>query len=328
LKKALEFHKKAISIYEENDTNSIDLAIAYNNLGLTLGKMNENEKAIVYFFKTLDIFNRNESLKESHPYFAYSYNNLAMAYHNLKMYNKALIYHKKTIDIRENRINPELGMSYGNIAQTYNEKKQFPIALFYLKKNIEVFKSILPEGHPYHEKARKQLLSTYHSRAVFNLNENNFQSALYDFDTLTQTYFKDSSKVWIGLGKSNYRLENYSKALKNFQHALLLDTLYQEKEYFKHIGLIFLKLSNYHKAKEFFKKYSKLYPNQSSAHKNWAMFYALQNQKYKSIISLKKAIELGYNDLDFLENDDSLDNIRKKRAFKKLIRQVKKQHKE
>ena len=55
------------------------------------------------------------------------------------------------------------------------------------------------------------------------------------------------------------------------------------------------------------------------------MYYALQDEKEKAIEQLKKAIELGYNDIEWFETDDSINNLRKEKEFQILMKILKKE---
>lgn len=67
----------------------------------------------------------------------------------------------------------------------------------------------------------------------------------------------------------------------------------------------------------------KIKPNDSTAHYNLACSLALKGQTTKSLASLEKSIELGYNDLEWLLQDDDIISLRSHEKFKKIINQLK-----
>jgi tetratricopeptide (TPR) repeat protein len=62
-------------------------------------------------------------------------------------------------------------------------------------------------------------------------------------------------------------------------------------------------------------------PADPTAHYNLACRYALLKQGDMAIMSLRRAIELGYRDFRFMEKDRDLDSIRKDPRFRQLVRE-------
>lgn len=66
----------------------------------------------------------------------------------------------------------------------------------------------------------------------------------------------------------------------------------------------------------------KLMPNNPNFHYNLACSQSLKDQSTKAIASLKKAIELGYDDLEWLLQDDDLQSLHGLEKFEELITQL------
>jgi tetratricopeptide (TPR) repeat protein len=64
-------------------------------------------------------------------------------------------------------------------------------------------------------------------------------------------------------------------------------------------------------------------PTDPTAHYNLACRYALLKHREKALGALRKAVELGYRDFDFMQEDQDLDSIRKDPRFRKLLREYK-----
>lgn len=62
-------------------------------------------------------------------------------------------------------------------------------------------------------------------------------------------------------------------------------------------------------------------PGDPTAHYNLACRYALLKQRDKAIVTLRRAVELGYRDFDFMQEDHDLDSIRKDPRFRKLLKE-------
>ncbi len=62
-------------------------------------------------------------------------------------------------------------------------------------------------------------------------------------------------------------------------------------------------------------------PDDPTAHYNLACRYALLKQRDKAIVTLRRAVELGYRDFEFMLEDHDLDSIRKDPRFRKLVKE-------
>jgi hypothetical protein len=65
-------------------------------------------------------------------------------------------------------------------------------------------------------------------------------------------------------------------------------------------------------------------PADPTAHYNLACRYALLKQADMALVSLRKAVELGYRDFQFMEEDRDLDSIRKDPRFRQLVGEYRK----
>ena len=68
------------------------------------------------------------------------------------------------------------------------------------------------------------------------------------------------------------------------------------------------------------------HPADPTAHYNLACRYALLKQPDLAFGSLRKAIELGYRDFRFMEEDHDLDSIRKDPRFRALVKEYRRKN--
>ena len=64
-----------------------------------------------------------------------------------------------------------------------------------------------------------------------------------------------------------------------------------------------------------------LRPTDPTAHYNLACRYALLKQPDLAIVTLRKAVELGYRDFRYMQEDHDLDSIRKDPRFRQILRE-------
>lgn len=69
----------------------------------------------------------------------------------------------------------------------------------------------------------------------------------------------------------------------------------------------------------------KLQPQNATAHYNLACSLALTKRKGAALDELKRAVELGYRDLDWIQQDPDLEPLKGHPAFRELLRELKPQ---
>ena len=65
----------------------------------------------------------------------------------------------------------------------------------------------------------------------------------------------------------------------------------------------------------------RLRPHDALAHYNLACSYSLLQRPDSALKTLRKAIELGYRDFQYMKQDRDLDGIRKDPRFRQLLRE-------
>ncbi|MDP8248762.1 MAG: tetratricopeptide repeat protein [Candidatus Tritonobacter lacicola] len=68
---------------------------------------------------------------------------------------------------------------------------------------------------------------------------------------------------------------------------------------------------------------SSLKPGDPLVHYNLACSYALTDRKEKALAALNKAVSLGYDDLDWLEKDEDLEELRSTAGYAEIISALK-----
>ncbi len=70
-------------------------------------------------------------------------------------------------------------------------------------------------------------------------------------------------------------------------------------------------------------KLAKLKPYDPLVHYNLSCSYSLMNKIRPALAALRNAIKLGYNDIEHLENDTDLDNLKDHEEYNALINKLK-----
>ena len=75
----------------------------------------------------------------------------------------------------------------------------------------------------------------------------------------------------------------------------------------------------YKEGLELDKKLAELLPNDAMVHYNLACSYSLLGNLDESFKTIKKAINLGYNDFNYMNKDPDLANLKKDKRFEEII---------
>ena len=135
---ALEFHKKALSLFEDiRDT--INIGQAKSNIGIVYQAMGNFPKALECFYGSLRI---NE-LKNDPNNMAGDYGNIGTVYQSQSNYPKALEYYFKSLKLFE-KLGDKVGQAnnYGNIAIIYHSQNNFDKSLEFNFKALRLFEEI------------------------------------------------------------------------------------------------------------------------------------------------------------------------------------------
>ena len=73
------------------------------------------------------------------------------------------------------------------------------------------------------------------------------------------------------------------------------------------------------------RKLVRLEPDNATAHYNLACSLALSNKRPDALRSLRKAVSLGYDDLDWMRQDPDLEILKEDPGFQQLLKQLKPQ---
>ncbi|HET7537330.1 MAG TPA: BTAD domain-containing putative transcriptional regulator [Candidatus Didemnitutus sp.] len=71
------------------------------------------------------------------------------------------------------------------------------------------------------------------------------------------------------------------------------------------------------------RKLVRLQPENATAHYNLACSLALSKRRADALRSLRKAVSLGYHDLDWMSQDPDLQSLKAAPEFQKLLKQLK-----
>jgi len=215
--KALQYHLKAVKIYEEIK-DEVRVARIYNNIGIVYKSQQEDFKALDYFIKAQKI---QEKIGDNS--LGIITTNIGNIYLKQKNYPKALEYYNEALSIFEKKPDARgLGELLNNLGTYYKETKNNEKALESWKKAIATFTSIEDKfgisdtyfhlGNFYNEKAN-------YSEALLNINK--ALSLAKELNVLEQIMACEKM-----LSEIYQKQNNPSEALRHFQlYSISKDSL-------------------------------------------------------------------------------------------------------
>ena len=329
---ALIYNKLAVNILETlSDSNSLILATVYNNIASIYESLDKYELSLE--FRKKDIAISEASLAKNDPRIAISYNNIAGTYLALNEDSLAIFYLKKSVLIRETILNPQhpdLAGSYQNIAFLYNKIGEYNLALEFANKSKLIYEAILDTNNLDLAVCYITLASIYGNMGNFEealpFNKKTIKIRMTVLDSLHEDLaasYNDIAITLSGLKKYDEAIIYLVKSINIFEKILPV-THSKRGILYSNLGVLYAKNHQFIEAHEAFQKRQD-FKSDGRAFRNWAMYYALQNDKPRALENLQKAVSLGYKDLKWITTDDSLENIWGEQAYKDLVEQLQKQ---
>lgn len=325
---ALSLQQKAIQIQEKNlNPNHPGLVADYGNLGSIYSSLNQHEQAITFARKAALI---QEEIDPLHPKMAITYGKLGVVYRDAGQYENALTFQRKAIDLKKSLFgfdHPRLLTTYSNIGHTHNLMGQYELALEYFWKAKHLFEENLDTTH-----YNLGILYSYITDTLIKLKEfDKAKKSLKKCKAILSLsfpsdhpYFSRINSGWSEIyekeGIDHFDNGNYQAAVAAFDTVIAKNGVHFDASdsVFCYLGLSHLHLSNFSEAGNCFEKAEQYAPDAFHPHRNWAIYYALQNQSDQAYSHLQQAFDLGYTRLEWLETDPLLKNLRKNKGFRNL----------
>ena len=133
--RAVDFHKKAISLFKELPDNEIGLGNAYLNIARVYNSTGDYSKTLEYNFMALRLF-KSKSYTEGLPKL---YNNIGLTYSLRENYDSAIYYNNKSLWLNlaaKDSVN--IGRLYSQLGYIFHKKKMERQADEFLKKSIAI----------------------------------------------------------------------------------------------------------------------------------------------------------------------------------------------
>ncbi|CAF3597650.1 unnamed protein product [Rotaria sp. Silwood1] len=146
----------------------------FYNIGHCLEQIGDEEKALIFYEKSLEIC--NQSLPENHSQTATVLSKIGGLYYNRSNWSTAIKYLEKALEINKKILpkgHPDLTIGYGNLASSYSHLGKDDLA-------IEMFENAL-SSTPMSESKSFHVAHTYNNCGAVYFNQGNYEKALEKF---------------------------------------------------------------------------------------------------------------------------------------------------
>lgn len=261
---------------------------AHQRIGNTLVYLGSYRKAIVSYQTALNLSPNNAAI----------YNAFGNVYYNLKSYDTSIVYHKKAIALE-----PTNAFYYNDLGVSYEALSKNDDAITYYKKSIEIDSThVLPYldlGYIYKKTKAYNEAIVYYKKALKRLPGN-----AYINNSLADVY-KD--------------LKDYKNQIYYYRKGLEIDST--QNGHLQDLGFAYIYSGKYPDGIALLQKVAKLYPNDNASYYNLACGFSLSNDTNTGMKYLKDALDKGFKDYAWLNQDEDISNLRKQPEFAALMKQ-------
>ena len=318
LPSALKYYLLALNFYQ---INSNDTTITLNSMLMNIGtiyfKMANYTKAQEYYARAIKFFEKGIFLNKEA---ARAYDNISRNYKMINDTINAEIYRGKYIRFYESIV-PETDTSlipvYWDAILYY---RSIDSVAFYFKKALKICTLNSLDRKKDADELSHSISLIYLLKGKKDFRLRNFVNSLNNFDSVLKYTYNVEAINYKGL--CLYNLHKYSEAVQIYSELLFCDSSYIKMNINNNIGLAYVKNGQMAEAKEAFRKFQEQKTDLGRAYRNWAVYYALNDDREMAIMNLELAINNGYNDIEWITNEDSLKLIRKDVRYKELITKI------
>lgn len=266
--KARTYYDDALKICSKNG-DELNMARAYNNIGITLGYNMKTEEGMQLLTKALEI--RQRILGEDHPLVATCYNNMGGCMAVAGDNNKCIEYYEKGLQIRlkvlgEN--NESTAKSYTNLGAQLGEMGEIDKAIEHTKKAISIAVQLKNEYTRFAATCYDNLGVFYNQKGMHDLALVNCKKSLAIRKKMYGENHEDVAMSYNNIAIVYYALggdDNYQQAINYYTIAIQKYTIVRGNSgYFiancrQNLGYAYYNTGHYDKAAIEFKKAIKAY---------------------------------------------------------------------
>ncbi|CAF0834047.1 unnamed protein product [Adineta ricciae] len=299
----------AIKIYEISLSHTIDevtKAAIYKKIGLIQSDMGEYSKAMLFYEKSLAIFQNTFPLDIN--CLASCYNRIGDLYFRIGDFSKTISSCKKALALQQQSSTPdrfEENTSYYTMGLAYYRLGDHTKALFFSEGALSIWQQLLPNNHPDLALSYNSVGNAYYSIHDYPKALSFYEKALTIQRQSLPSNNPDIATSYNNIGNVYYSMGDYSNAHVFQQKALSIQQQWLPSNHpdltfsCSNIGSIYLAMGDYLKALSFFEKAHTIrlqllpanHPDLISEYKLIGCIYHQINDYSKALSFFEKALK-------------------------------------
>lgn len=194
------------------------LAESYSLLGIIYWQEGNNNLALEYLEKGLDLRQKNNSTD-----IAASYNDLGLVYQNIDP-KKSLEFYQQAFDVYKTKyisIHPKNAVLFTNIGLVQKSEKKYALAQENFEKAQNIWKSLYPNGHPNEAFAISNIGRVFLEKKQYNTANNYFQKSLTIYENVYKGKHPEIANTYNLIAKTYFESGEPKNALENIQKSFI-----------------------------------------------------------------------------------------------------------
>ncbi|WP_299243470.1 CHAT domain-containing protein [uncultured Aquimarina sp.] len=219
--KAIEYHKKSLSIKKRHKKKNSNLSYSLNEIGRIYIAKKQHTKALEYFKQSLTI--SIETFGSNNLEVATNLNNIGVALRGNKQYKEALIKYREALQIYIKLYGDKhirVSNSYYNIGLIYYDLKDYDKSLDFYNKALNIRLNKLGENHQY-------IANSYFLIGISFDGKKEYEKALINYKKAVRINLNQSSinhgmvaNIYNYIGNTLNKTKEFSEAITYYEHAL------------------------------------------------------------------------------------------------------------
>ncbi len=319
---AIATQERSIDIQKrKNPINHPSIATSYNTLSTIYHLMKDFPRAIENQEVSIKI--RLKVLPPDHPDLATSYHNISSTYLAMGDHLKAYEFQKKAIAIRQISLSPthpDIASSYNQVGNLLFDIGSIDSAIIFKEMALSIYLNRLPSSHATLRNLNSDLVLMYKLKGDKQLAQNDSSGAKIAYRLATK-YTPGTALRYLILSYCYYKIGEYEASISASNQAYELDHSLKVQQ-INNTALAYAKWGKTNEAHSRLTELQALLPNEPLPYRSWSLFHVLQRDFPAALQSLEKAIDLGFNDRQWLDNEPTFDTLRNDPRYIALLKRM------
>ncbi|XP_066297321.1 uncharacterized protein [Branchiostoma lanceolatum] len=272
-RKVIHYSELSLEIYRHRYVHGVhpNIAASLNSIGSAWSAMGDQQKAINFLQKALDVEKLIHGRNADNPGIAGLLHNLGNSWKHLGDYKKALGFNEEALGMRkrifgEDKDHPDIAPSLKKLGEAWRNLVEARKAIFFYEQALKMFKRVYGQmaAHPDIADTLNELGKAWRDLGDYNKAIDFFTQGLYVFklihgqdashDDIANSFY-DLGNAWRHVGDYRKSIDFHEQALRMNEHIHGPNAVHPNiANIFNNLGNAYVLLGDYQQAIMFFEK--------------------------------------------------------------------------